>query len=326
MPVSELKFSNARRKSRSPQTAESRVQPEFPASPPYQANEATVSYRRGRELLEEHLDLIQKRLQQMSRRSGLPDHEAEEFRSWALYRLVEDDYRVLASWKGKSSFPTYLTTVLVNLMRDYRIHVWGKWRVSAAARRQGPEAELLERLWLRDGIPLDEVIERMRTEHGVSLLQEELERLAAGLPRRAERRRVGEEELLRVPVDGKVEDRIEDKERGHTATRLGEILAPALQALPDEDRLLLKLHYQDGLSMSAISPLLSRTQRELYSRRDRCLRKLRGSLEKAGLSAAQVKGLFGWSGWGYRGPRRGRQGVRESIPSRRPAVPGSSEQ
>lgn len=287
--------------------------------------EETASSTRGRILLENHLDLIQQRLQQLSRRSGLPDHEAEEFRSWALYRLVEDDYKVLASWQGKSSFPTYLTAVLVNLMRDYRIHVWGKWRASAAARRLGSEAELLERLWLRDGLPLDEVILRMRTEHGVSLSQAELEELAAKLPPRIERRWAGEEELLRVPFDGKVEAQLEEEERAHTATRLGEILAPILQALPAEDRLLLKLHYQDGLSMSAISPLLSRTQRELYSRRDRCLRKLRSSLEKAGLTAQQVSGLFGWSGWGYQGPRRERMGVRESPPSRRPAFPSPPE-
>lgn len=90
---------------------------------------------RGRALLEEHFDLIQKKLGYLARRSGLPDHEAEELRSWALFRLVEDDYQVLARWEGRSSISTYLTVVLVKLMRDYRIHLWGKWRPSAVARR-----------------------------------------------------------------------------------------------------------------------------------------------------------------------------------------------
>src|SRR5689334_7728063 len=79
----------------------------------------------GRALLEAQYPLIQKQLHQLSRRSGLPEHEAEEFRSWALLKLVEDDFRVLASWEGRSSFPTFLTVVLVNLMRDYRSRVWG---------------------------------------------------------------------------------------------------------------------------------------------------------------------------------------------------------
>ena len=61
----------------------------------------------------------------MGRRSGLPEHEAEELRSWALFKLVEDDYRILARWEGRSKLSSYLTVVLVNLMRDYRIHVWG---------------------------------------------------------------------------------------------------------------------------------------------------------------------------------------------------------
>jgi RNA polymerase sigma factor (sigma-70 family) len=251
----------------------------------------------GRALLETHFDLIQQRLEHLRQRSGLPEHEAEEFHSWALFKLVEDDYRILARWEGRSSFPTYLTVVLVNLMRDYRIHVWGKWRPSAEARRGGREAVLLERLWLRDGLPLDETIARMRAEHGVALSPAELERIAAGLPRRTERRRVGEEELLRVPADGRVEARVEDGERARTAARLREKLLPLFQALPAEDRLLLKLHYRDGHSLAAIAPLLGRPQRELYSRRDRCLKSLRQALEAAGLDASRVSALLDGSLW-----------------------------
>lgn len=75
---------------------------------------------RGRTLLESHFDLIRQRLQSLSHRSGLLDHQADEFPSWALSKLVENDYRILAGWEGRSSFSTYLTVVLVNLMRDYR--------------------------------------------------------------------------------------------------------------------------------------------------------------------------------------------------------------
>ncbi|HKH44727.1 MAG TPA: sigma-70 family RNA polymerase sigma factor [Thermoanaerobaculia bacterium] len=250
---------------------------------------------RGRALLEIQYHLIQKKLLHLSRRSGLPEHEAEEFRSWALFKLVEDDSRVLASWEGRSSFPTFLTVVLVNLLRDYRTHIWGKWRPTAAARRLGREAVLLEQLCFRDGLPLDEAIERMRTEHKVSLSRPELERIAATLNRRPERRRVGEDELLRVPVDGQVEVRIEDAERSRTEEQLRILLAPLLQSLAAEDRLLLKLHYWDGLSMAAISPVLGRPQRELYSVRDKCLKKIRRNLEEAGVSPERVRALLGCS-------------------------------
>jgi RNA polymerase sigma factor (sigma-70 family) len=192
-------------------------------------------------LLETHLDLIQRKLRYLSRSGGLPDFEAEEFRSWALLKLIDGDYRILGKWEGRSTFPTFLTVVLVNLMRDYRIHLWGKrWP-----------------------------------------------------PARPLRRRVSEEELLQIAVDGQVEIRIEEQERESIADRLRELLVPLLRALPAEDRLLLKLHFFDGLSMAAIAPILGRPQKELYPARDRCLKKIRRSLDEGGLGSQQVRELLG---------------------------------
>jgi RNA polymerase sigma factor (sigma-70 family) len=273
-----LKGSNLR------STVTGRRQPAHPTADP-----AT----RGRELLETHLDLIQRKLLHLSRRSGLPDIEAEEFRSWALFKLIDDDYRILGQWEGRSSFPTFLRVVLVNLMRDYRIHVWGKWRPSAASRRRGPESVLLERLLVRDGLSSNEAVERLWIEHGISPSPDDMARLAATLPWRQQRRRVGDEELLHVPVDGQVEVRIEEEERACAAARLRELLVPLLRSLPAEDRLLLRLCFFEGLSMAAIAPVLGRPQKELYKMRERCLKTIRRSLVDAGVSPDQVRGLMG---------------------------------
>lgn len=48
------------------------------------SREATDPAGWGRALLESHLDLIQRKLQHLGRRSGLPTFEAEELCSWAL--------------------------------------------------------------------------------------------------------------------------------------------------------------------------------------------------------------------------------------------------
>lgn len=248
---------------------------------------------RGRALLETHLDLIQRSLHHLSWRGGLPASEAEEFRSWALFKLVDDDYRILGRWKGRSSFPTFLSVVLLNLLRDYRIHLWGKWRPSAASRRGGSTGVLLERLLLRDGLSCAETSERLQAEHGIILSQDEVARLSAAFPRRPEKRRAGEEELLQIAVDGEVEIRVVDRDRERAARRLRETLGPLLQSLPSEERLLLKLSFFDGLSMASIAPILGRPQRELYSVRDRCLAKIHRRLAESGLDADQVGGLFG---------------------------------
>jgi RNA polymerase sigma factor (sigma-70 family) len=266
-----------------------------PPRPASRANRPRPAPRanRGRALLETHLDLILSNLRHLSWRSGLPASEAEELRSWVLLKLVENDYRILGSWKGRSSFPTFLSVVLTNLLRDYRVHLWGKWRPSAASRRVGPTGVLLERLLLRDGLSCAETSERLRAEHGIALSQDEVARLAAAFPGRRERRRAPEEELLQLPVDGQVESRVVEWERKRAARRLRELLVPLLRELPAEERRLLKLSFFDGLSMSAIAPILGRPQRELYSVRERCLMKIHRRLTEAGLDADQVGGLLG---------------------------------
>lgn len=248
---------------------------------------------RGRALLEEHIVLVRKRLDRISRESGLPPQEAEEFRSWAVFKLTENDYRILASWEGRSSFNTYLNVVLSNLLRDYRTHVWGKWRPTAAARREGEEAILLEQLWHRDRLPLEEAIERMISDHKVVLSRTEIEQLAARLPQKTDRRWVGEEELQKVAIDGRVEERVEDGERARLAAQVQAELVPRLRSLPAEERLLLKLCFRDGFSMATVAPILGRPQKELYVVRDRCLKRLRQALESLGLCPEQVLGLIG---------------------------------
>jgi RNA polymerase sigma factor (sigma-70 family) len=266
--------------------------PLFRRRPSHAAPSKAAAATRGKALLETHLELIQRKLQRLSWRSGLPAFEAEEFRSWAIFKLVDDDYRILGRWEGRSSFSTYLTVVLVNLMRDYRIHVWGKWRPSAASRRLGQKGVLLERFLVRDGLTGDEAAERLQTELGISVAPDEMVSLAATFPQRQERRRESEEELAKIPIDGQVESRVEEEERARIADRLHELLVPLLRSLPAEDRLLLKMHFFDGFSMASLAPILRRPQRELYTVRDRCLKRLRRALETAGLGADQIRELL----------------------------------
>lgn len=255
----------------------------FPAS--------VVPAARGRALLEHHFDGICLQLQRLARRSGLPASEAEELRSWALFKLVEDGYRILAQWTGRSSFETYLTVVLVNLMRDYRIHLWGKWRPSAYARKCGPEALFLERLWQRDGSPLAEAIERTRRAFPQTLTPDELERIAGRLPQRCRRHQVGEAALEQLAVAAEGEIRIEARENRGMAIRIREVLSALLRKLSVDDGLLLRLHIRDGLSMAAIAPLLGTSAQRLYSRHNRCLLQLRRELERAGLTAAEGRAI-----------------------------------
>lgn len=222
--------------------------------------------------------------------------EAEDFGSWVKLRLIEDDYRILRAFEGRSSLKTYLTTVVLNLARDYRIREWGKWRPSAAAERLGTVAVQLETLLHRDGRPLEEAIALLRERHGTELSAAELTAMAARLPARERRRPEGEEALLGVAAAERAEQTLVDAERAAILGRARAAVEAGLAGLPVEDRLLLKLHFVDGLSVAAIARGLGLAQRPLYPRLHRSLASLRAAVEAAGLGAGDIEEATGWAG------------------------------
>jgi len=245
-------------------------------------------------LYEAHLEQIEEVLRRVGLRRCLSGDEGEDFTSWARLRLLENDCAILRKFKARSSFRTYLVTVVQNLFRDYRIAKWGKFRPSAQANRLGTTAVRLEILLYRDGIPFDEAAELLRRNHGVEESVGELAGLAGDLPVRIPNRAVGEEVLETVGDPGEVEDRVRDQERTELAAKVTEALDEALETLTPEDRLILRMRFQDGLTVAAISRTLGLEQKPLYRRIGGRLREVRRALEEAGVRAEDVSELSGW--------------------------------
>lgn len=248
------------------------------------------------ELFLSNLPGIDRVLDSVCRRNAFPPDESEDFASWAKLRLVDDDFAVFRKFQGRSSLSTYLTTVIVNLFRDYRIHRWGKWRPSAEAKRLGTVAVQLETLVARDGRTVAEAIAHLQTSFGVDQPVAELELLAAQLPSRTKRRFEGEEALAVLPAQESTDARVEESERRATEKQAESALALALGSLAPTDRLVLKLRFEDGLAIVDIAAMLGEPARPLYARIERSLAALRRVLEGEGLQAARVTDLVGWSG------------------------------
>lgn len=244
------------------------------------------------ELFREQLPTIERILASVCRRHAASDEEAEEFGSWARLKLIEDDYAVLAKFQGRSRLTTYLTTVLVNLFRDFRIQRWGKWRPSAAARRLGTTAVLLERLTSRDGFSFEEAARHLRDNHAVDRTDAELAELAAELPHRTRRYHEGEEALEGLPGEARTSGRVEAAERDELARRIEGTLATALAGLGEEDRVLLRLHFREGLTLARIARLLGVRQKPLYRRKNRLQGRLATALEAQGIGRDEVAELL----------------------------------
>lgn len=248
------------------------------------------------ELFLSKLEVIERVVASVCRRHCLYGAEAEDFGSGVKLKLIADDYAVLRKFRGKSLLETYLTTVIVNLYRDYQIQKWGKWRPSAKAKRLGQEAIQLEQLLYRDGRSLEEAVEILIRNFRVGLSRQELTELAAQLPQKSRRRIEGEDQLPDLPGDERTERRILDEERAATRSRAEEALEKALERLSGEDRLLLKMRFWDGFTVARIASSLKLEQRPLYTRFENLSKELRATLEGEGVGASEVAEILGGGG------------------------------
>ena len=227
----------------------------------------------------EHLAYIEHVVSFIVRRHALDGWDAQDFDASVKLRLIQNDYAVLRKFKGQSKLTTFLTTVIHNLHRDFRIQRWGKWRASAAAKRQGEVGVQLESLLYRDGFCQVEAVRLLRENYGVEMTTVELEAMAAELRPRFSRRFETEEALVNAVAAERTDTQTLERENTASWLSLLENVRLEMGDLEPEDRVILRMRFEDGLAISAIARQLGLDQRRLYGRVDRLLRRLRKSQE-----------------------------------------------
>jgi RNA polymerase sigma factor (sigma-70 family) len=245
-------------------------------------------------LLLQHLDLVDRVVRHIARRHHLSSPDADEFRSHVRFKLIDKDFAILRKFQGRSNLATYLTTVVERLYLDFCTARWGKWRPSSAALRLGHEAVLLEELIGRRGLSFTEAVGTLQTDRAVALSREQLHAIMVQLPGRTVRRDAGEQQLAialsrRAAPDGAL-DRMSDRQ---IVARVEAALAAAVTTIAVEDQLILKLRFEDGLSVAAIGRLLREDSKVLYRRLESITAKLRQSLHEDGIDRSDVDRVVG---------------------------------
>ena len=241
-----------------------------------------------------NLDWVERSVASICRRYGLRGEEAEDLASWTKLKLIEDDYAILRKFRGDSSIRTYLMVVVAALFRDYRAGAWGRWRPSAAALRRGRLAVRLETLIYRDGCTFDHAEQMLRAAGETDLPGRELVALFAELPRRGPMRpgRAGIASVETLPGADTAESRVTAAEAERERDAVYGALLQALDRLPHEDGLILRLQYWKGFSVAEIARALRLPQKPLYRRIERLLTGLRRELEARGIGPEQLRRLL----------------------------------
>jgi RNA polymerase sigma factor (sigma-70 family) len=251
------------------------------------------------------------------RRMHMSEADTEDFISYTKLELIDRDYEIIGKFEGRSSFTTYLTTVIHRLLCQYRTKQWGKWRPSAEAKRLGDVAITLERLTTRDGYSLREAISMMTTGNAPAPSPRELEAIAVRLPPRAPRPMLMAEETAPDvvaatddPSDGPL-----SREREGVARHAACVLDEALRSFDDEERLILKMRFWGAQRVADIAELLHLDAKKTYKRIERLLGRLRESLERAGIARKDIDDLLS------HGDRPVEIASDEGIPPTRPSNP-----
>ena len=244
------------------------------------------------ELLTSNLALIERAVAFACRRYRLDATDEEELRSIVHLRLVENDYTILRAYEQRSSFATYISIVVQRMALDYRIHAWGKWHASAEAKRLGALAVELEQIVRRDGRTLDEAFSLLAPKHD-GVTRDSLQALLARLPERAARHReVDLEEAEPIAVTD-VDEPLIAHERRTDAERLSSLMNGLMARVPDDERLILQLRFEGGMTVAQIARALGLDQKLTYRRIERRMRDIKEELLHAGISAHDVLDLIG---------------------------------
>lgn len=250
---------------------------------------ASADYRA---LLLEHLPFIERKVRAVARRHALSPCDADDLDGQVKLRMVANDYAILRKFQGKSRLTTYLTPVIQNIFRDFRIQRWGKWRPSAAARRMGDVGVQLETLISRDGFELHEAVEILRERFAAGISDRALERMAAELPRRTTRRFASDAGLERLEARERGDCKVVESARSAARHRVEQVLRGVLDSLDDEERIILRMRFAEGFTFREIARTLGMDERRIYSRARRLLNEVRQRVEAGGVACDDVLELL----------------------------------
>jgi RNA polymerase sigma factor for flagellar operon FliA len=242
----------------------------------------------------ESLPTIERIAAFVARRGNLNADESAEFVQIVRVKLFEDDYAVIRKFEGRSSFSTYLTTVILRLSHQWRVEQWGKWRPSAEAKRLGDKAVALERLLTRDGFTLDEAVNVLTMRTGAQYSVAELEAIYVRLPLRNPRPVLISDEASAdaVAVEAEADDRVERGDRERAARQAAKAIDGVLGSIDAEDRLILQMRFWHACKVPDIARTLHIEQKKIYKRLDKLFAVMRRALEAAGIGRHEIGTLL----------------------------------
>lgn len=220
-----------------------------------------MDYVEAKSFFESNLSITDKIVKKYCSGHNIVGDEADECRSYVYEKIIDNDYQKIREFKGKSSYETYMTTVISRILID-RMRSGGRWRPSQKALRIGKEAVILEELVFRKKYSFEQAYNILTTNHNISIERErayeiitllQRKRLTSALPRDVELTDDVSDKKVTLPDAAAI-----NKETSKVKDQLDDIVREMRNLLSNEERLLLRMRFADNIKISEIARVLKK--------------------------------------------------------------------
>jgi RNA polymerase sigma factor (sigma-70 family) len=272
-------------------------------------------------MINDHFPLIERQcfrvVRQQLRGQGKYDspvnieNEALELSNQVLDTLQRDNYRVLRQFKGNAKLSTYITTIVARQAVDMVRKKLGRSRQKERAQKLGKIGELIYEKVIRQGRPVPDVYRELKSTEGISESLAEIETIARKIKGKKNNpppsldmetnpvvrggisiKTDGDErEAVIIPdTGGDPQELLIEEQRKQ---RQKKVVRGVIARLSGDERMMLRLRFPAGedekpRKVEQISGLLGITQKAVYKRIDRLLKKCRLLLEQEGASIDEL--------------------------------------
>ncbi len=239
------------------------------------------------------------------------ENEALELSNRVLDTLQRDNYRVLREFKGNSRLTTYITAIISRQAVDLIRKKLGRDREKERAKEFGDVGLLVYQRVIKDGYPLSDVFEELRTDSGFPGSMEELEAIVQKIKGKGKRKNprvslpngsdsaangsvvkkgtfIGADKNELVIPDSR-SDPQEIVMENQRKRKMDEVIEDIIAQLNGEERLLLRMRFPFGeeetpQTVAQVSKVLGITQKAVYKRITRLLKKCKDKLDREGVT------------------------------------------
>ena len=241
------------------------------------------------------------------------ENEALELSNQVLDTLKRDNYKVLREFKGNARLTTYITAIISHRAVDLIRKKLGRDREKERAKELGDFGLLVYQRVIKDGYPLSNVFDELRTDNRFSGSMEELEALVQKIKGKGKNPGISFSNGLESTANGSVvkkgtfigvnkdelvipDGRNDPQEivmENQRKRKMDEVIKNIISQLNGEEQMLLRMRFPFGeneapQSVAQISTVLGITQKGVYKRMTRLLKKCKDKLDREGVKISDL--------------------------------------